>query len=141
MRYLMTLALAVVMFSGCGLFNSRFLKRDFEVGKVMESPVGGTMIRAQSGFRNDVHKSVIVGQQCELVYGGFAHGVVKITYREFDLDEGGVTHVPAYSQDLQYDLNDSHVITFRKTMIEVLQAANDKIVFKVLDDPDPSEYD
>ncbi len=99
------------------------------------------MIRAQSGFRNDIQKSVVVGQQSELVYGGIARGVVRITYREFDVNEEGVSHMPGFSQDLQYDLNESHIITFRKTMIEVIQAASNKIVFRVLDDPDPSQFD
>ncbi|MFN0159022.1 MAG: hypothetical protein ACKVRP_13240 [Bacteroidota bacterium] len=131
--------LLVVVVNGCGLLNSRYVNRNFEIGELRETPVGSTMIRAESGFRNDVYKTVIVGQQCDLVYGGTAKGIIRITYREFDLDEGRPMPTPIYTQDLQYDLNESRFISFRKTLIEIMHASNDKIVYKVLDDPDPTE--
>lgn len=133
--------LLVVGLEGCGLLNSRFLTREFEVGQVMEASVGSTMIAAESGFRNDIDKGVVVGQRFELVYGGLARDVVRITYREFDFENGKALRTPAYFQNLQYDLKASKVIAFRKTMIEVIEAGPQTIVFKVLDDPDPDVVD
>jgi len=139
-RFLLLLAVTVIV-EGCGLINSRYLRRDFEIGKVMEAPVGSPMLRAESGFRNDIYKSVVIGQQFELVYGGLARGIIKLTYREFDLDKGRPLPTPVYTQDLQYDLDNSKIIAFRKTLIEVMSAASDKIVYRVLEDPDPTEFD
>lgn len=131
--------LLLLTLDGCGLLNSRYVSRNFEIGEVRETTVGSTMIRAESGYKNDVYQSVVIGQQCDLVYGGTVRGVVRITYREFDLDNGRPLATPVFTQDLQYDLGTSRIISFRKTLIEVLHAANDKIVYKVLEDPDPEE--
>jgi hypothetical protein len=67
----------------------------------------------------------------ELIYGGQSSDTTFITYREFA--QGDLAR-PAFFQDLHYDLQSSRLITFRKWQIEVLEASNDGIRFRVLTD-------
>lgn len=66
----------------------------------------------------------------ELIYSGKLKDEIKITYREFT--EEGLAK-PAFYQDLSYDVNEP-IIRFKNFRIEVLNASNEEIRFKVLDD-------
>ncbi len=133
-------AMFAVVSAGCGLANSDFFNKNYEIGKVMEVTVGSEMIWKESGRRNDVYKNIIGGMRMELIYGGVANDVVKVTYREYNLGGSGDAYArPAFSQELQYDLKQSRIITFKNTKIEVISAANDKIIYKVLESPEPAK--
>lgn len=64
----------------------------------------------------------------ELVYAGLSGDTVSILYREFVNDMAR----PAFSQDLRYDLSKSRQIGYRGARIEVLQADNVGISYRVL---------
>lgn len=64
----------------------------------------------------------------EFVYNGKIGTGVKFLYREFIDDMAR----PAFSQDLQYDLSEGRIIGFRGLRIEVINAQNTKIEYKVL---------
>lgn len=66
----------------------------------------------------------------ELLYSGFSHGTVRLTYRELKDDMAR----PAFYQELTYDLEESKTIVFRSIKIEVIEATNSYLSFKVLDD-------
>ena len=68
--------------------------------------------------------------QAELVYSGKSNDVVKLIYREY-LD--GIAR-PAFTQELEYDLKESNEIRFKSILVEVLEATNSGIRFKVVDD-------
>jgi hypothetical protein len=63
----------------------------------------------------------------QLVYGGKAGSVLKFSYREFSADMAR----PAFSQDLSYDLADSSIVGFRSVRVEVIEATNSAITYKV----------
>jgi len=63
----------------------------------------------------------------ELVYNGKFKETIKISYREYRDD---FTH-PALDQDLSYDLSESREIVFRDMRIDVLDATNTSIKFRV----------
>jgi hypothetical protein len=140
MKFSVLFLAAMVAFAsaGCGLANSDFFNKNYEIGKQMEATVGSEMIWKESGKRNDVYKNVLGGMRMELIYGGVANDVVKVIYREYDLGGSGSAYArPAFTQDLQYDMKQSKIITFKNTKIEVIAAANDKIIYKVLETPEP----
>lgn len=124
--------------SGCGFANSAFFTKNYEIGKEMEATVGSEMMWKESGTKNTVYNRVLSGMRMELIYGGVANDIVKITYREFNLTGYDAYARPAFSQELQYDLKQSKIITFKQTKLEVISAANDKIVYKVLQSPEPA---
>lgn len=66
----------------------------------------------------------------ELVYSGRSGPSVEVSYREF---RGGMA-APAFFQTLKYDLEKSKVIRFQRYQIEVIDAGNESIRYKVLGD-------
>jgi len=66
----------------------------------------------------------------ELIYSGKSGSVIEIAYREF---RGGLA-APAFYQNVKYDLAESKSISFQKYKMEVLDATNQTISYKVLSD-------
>jgi hypothetical protein len=64
----------------------------------------------------------------ELVYNGRAESILKFLYREFVTG----TARPAFTQDVQYDLNEGNVIGFKSARLQVIEATNTSITYKVL---------
>lgn len=64
----------------------------------------------------------------EFIYNGRVGNALKFIYREYVDDIAR----PAFTQDLQYDLAESKTIGFRGLRIEVLNATNTNIEYKVL---------
>lgn len=68
----------------------------------------------------------------ELLYSGMSGSTIRLMYREYTDDMAR----PAYAQELRYDLNESKTINFKSLSIEVLEAGNSKIRYRVLSDED-----
>lgn len=74
------------------------------------------------------------GFRQELIYNGRIGDSLKFLYREFS----GDLMRPPFSQEVQYDLNDSHTIGFRGVRIEVIEATNTQLRYRVVSSfPDP----
>lgn len=66
--------------------------------------------------------------QQTLLYSGRVGNRVNISYREFS----GNMARPAYSNDVEYDLDESNVIGYRGAQIEIIDASNTSITYRVL---------
>lgn len=66
----------------------------------------------------------------EFIYNGKANNTLKFVYREYIQDMAR----PAFTQELQYDLNESNIIGFKGLRIEVMKSTNTTIEYKVLGD-------
>lgn len=64
----------------------------------------------------------------EFIYNGRSGNTLKFYYREFNND----LIRPAFTQEAQYDISESDTIGFRKLRIQVLEATNTSIKYKVL---------
>lgn len=64
----------------------------------------------------------------ELIYNGRIDNQVKFLYRE--LYRGQMRD--SFSQEVQYDLNESNIIGFKEARIEILNAKNTELEYKVL---------
>ena len=64
----------------------------------------------------------------ELIYNGRLGDGLKFIYREFSGDMAR----PAFTQDIQYDLNTSNIIGFKNVKLEVISATNTLIKYKVI---------
>jgi hypothetical protein len=64
----------------------------------------------------------------EFIYNGKINTGLKFTYREFSNDLAR----PAFTQDLQYDLSEGNIVGFRGLRIEIINAQNTKIKYRVI---------
>ena len=64
----------------------------------------------------------------ELLYDGRTGATVHLSYREFVRDFAR----PAFTQELSYDISTDHVIGFRGARIEIIDANNTSIRYRVL---------
>lgn len=78
--------------------------------------VGKIIDKAQPNFRQ------------ELLYGGRIGNQIKLTYREF----AGDLIRPGFTQEAQYDLTAEQVIGFKSVRIQVIDATNTRLKYKVL---------
>lgn len=82
----------------------------------------------------EVKESTYVDPKCndcfkqEFVFNGKANNVLKFMYREYVNDMAR----PAFTQELQYDLTEGNTIGFKGLRIEVIDASNTSITYKVL---------
>lgn len=67
----------------------------------------------------------------ELIYNGKSKSNIKLMYREF-VDQ---LQDPKMQQDVQYDLAESNVISFQGYNIEVVEATNSEIKYKIVSVP------
>lgn len=68
------------------------------------------------------------GFRQELIYNGRSGDNLKFLYREFS----GDLMRPPFSQDVQYDLNESSTIGFRGARVEIIEASNTQLRYKVV---------
>ena len=66
----------------------------------------------------------------ELLYGGKSGSTIEVSYREF---RGGLA-APAFTQNLKYDLSESKIVRFQNFQLEILQADNQTITYRILKD-------
>lgn len=66
----------------------------------------------------------------ELVYSGLSQNTIRIAYREYKDDLAR----PAFYQELTYDLNESRTILFRTISLEIIEATNSYLKYRVIDD-------
>ena len=124
MRKLLVFCLFLSACSG----SSKFYK-DYDLGVEKQATVGSVMVTVSSQAKTGDQVTKITEQ---LTYGGVAGRIVRIGAREYGEDHSK----PIAFQELQYDLTESEVITFRDMSIQVLEASNKQIRFKVLTGPE-----
>jgi len=64
----------------------------------------------------------------EFIYNGTSGNTAKFTYREYSNDYAR----PEFTQETQYDLNESKIIGFKGLRIEIIKATNTLITYKIL---------
>jgi hypothetical protein len=66
--------------------------------------------------------------QQTLIYSGKIGNKVNIGYREFSRNMAR----PAFNNDVEYDLSESNQIGYKGALLEIIDANNQNITFKVL---------
>lgn len=66
--------------------------------------------------------------QQTLIYSGKVGNKVNIGYREFS----GSLARPAFSNNVEYDLSESHIIGYKDAQLEILEATNQFIKYRVI---------
>lgn len=94
--------------------------------------IGGFYPRQVKGF--EVKNDVYTNKNCEncfkqeIIYSGRIGNNLKFVYREYVNDMAR----SAFTQEMQYDLNESKIIGFKGVRIEVVNASNALIEYRVL---------
>lgn len=71
--------------------------------------------------------------QQTLIYSGCTEDMVTLGYREFSNNNAR----PAFNNDVEYDLKSSKIIGYKGARIEVIEADNQNITYKVLSNFNP----
>jgi hypothetical protein len=139
--------LAMVIIVGCATtVLERKIFKGYTVGNVLTASIGTPFLVDQDGTVETVKSWVGILNspdgwkiekrysadfvRKELIYAGKSGTTVEISYREF---RGGLA-APAFYQNLKYDLSESKSITFQNFQIEIINASNQSITYKVLRD-------
>ena len=94
--------------------------------------MGGLKTKKVDGFKTI--PDTFVDNNCancfkqEFIYNGKVGTNLKFVYREYINDMAR----PAFNQDLQYDLNESNVVGFKGLRLEIINATNTNIEYKIL---------
>jgi hypothetical protein len=88
---------------------------------IMSDPYSGLFLKRAKHYAAGSFRS-------ELVYNGRSRETIKLLYREY-LDNMAR---PAFSQELLYDLSESKKIGFKDMLIDVIEAKNTGITFKIV---------
>lgn len=82
-----------------------------------------------SGFDRTIHQAYARDAfQQTLIYSGKVGDKINIGYREFSSDYAR----PAFNNDVEYDLSESCVIGYKGARLEILDATNESITFKLI---------
>lgn len=147
MRITVIVGILLLTVSGCATstLQSKTFK-SYTVGQTKTATIGDAFLGDQNGTVSTVREWVgvlnspdgwRVSQKAsedfvrkELLYSGKSANTIKVSYREF---RGGYA-APAFSQNLEYDLNESRTVNFQRFTLEVISATNQAITYKVLKD-------
>jgi len=143
----LALAALAILMSGCAsqiLEDKSF--RSYSVGETKTATIGEAFLVDQAGNVKRVRRWVGIlaspdGWETkdeysqdylrrELLYSGKSGNVIKVSYREF---RGGYA-APAFFQNLEYDLNESRTIKFRRFTLDIRDANNQSITYTVVSD-------
>lgn len=68
------------------------------------------------------------GFQQNLLYSGKVGNRIKLSYREFQNNMAR----QAFSNDVEYDLSESHQVGYKGALLEILNATNQSVTYKVI---------
>lgn len=140
------MAISLVLF-GCATTKlEKMTFKSYSVGREATATIGEAFLIDQNGSVEKVKEWVGVFNspdgwkveerysrdfvRKELLYSGKSGNIIEVSYREF---RGGFA-APAFFQNLKYDLNESKVIRFQRFIIEVVQAGNQAIKYRIVSD-------
>ena len=104
--------------SGNSIWGKRLIKNDYLIDLSMSA---STTEDNDNGFSQ------------QFIYNGRVNNEIKFIYREFssNLNRG------SFQQEVQYDLNQSNIIGFKELKIEIIEATNQSVTYKVINNFTP----
>lgn len=94
------------------------------------SPLQGSWTRERIFTKSDVPSRGEKSFKAQIIYSGLTGNTLKSVYREFADDYAR----PAFSQELQYNLDESKIIAYKSIRIEIVKATNTLVEYKVISD-------
>ena len=133
MKILYALSIIVIL-NSCQIetVSNLFLSRNYEKNIELSQSIGNPIIQIKFEERSKSGSSLNNSWYYELLYSGKSGNVIRLLYREYSNDYIR----PAFTQDVQYDLSETKRIRFKHTVIDIVEATNMEIKYKVIDSPD-----
>lgn len=145
-RPLLYALLPISFLSGCATTLESKTFKSYTVGKTAVATVGepflidqdGTLEKVKTwvgllyspdGWKIEDRYSVNFVRK-ELIYAGKSGSTIDISYREFR----GELAAPAFFQSVKYDLAESPIVRFQKFQIQIDDANNQLITYRILSD-------
>jgi hypothetical protein len=137
--YLSLILIALICFQ-CApariINSSTYYSPKYLLNEMREAYIGERMISLQEchidTYSNNSTYDYCIEFLMELIYNGISKTSITLTYREFSKSYAR----PAFFQSFTYDLNQSKFIHFKSILIEVVEANNAFINFKVISEAD-----
>lgn len=101
-----------------------FVKLDLHNGTLATKKLEGFKTQKETFINNNCSNCF----KQEFIYNGKIGSSLKFIYREYVND----MIRPAFNQELQYDLNESYIVGFKGLRIEIVNATNTNIEYKIL---------
>jgi len=116
-------------------------EENWKYGEERTATVGSQMIEWAQLSRTGRKSKLWKGVSHELRYAGISGSTIRLTYREFNVEEielegGGYRESlarPAFSQELTYDISLDSRISYDRYALEVIKADSNRISFRVVD--------
>ena len=128
------LAIAVLCLAGCSITDEAYF-RNPEFGVTSTAGIGDPIYRYRKqgkvfhDYMNAKESNMTDSKQFEILYSGLSKGELKVTYREFINDLAR----SSFYQEASYDYSGGKtMITFKGAKVEVLNANNQQIQYRVL---------
>lgn len=135
--------------AGCSSYQMIIVPFNYhsvQLNKIDSASVGSQIIDIESGSKaipsdstrklslseKDFFDNSDYGDAMELVYNGLKDNTINIIYREYNIQRNEKYIKEGFTQNLNYNLNSSKIIIFRKIRIDVLSANSNQIIYKVL---------
>jgi len=93
-------------------------------------PVQGDWTEEQLFFKSENLSRTENSFKAQIIYSGISGRTLKAIYREFSNDYAR----PAFTQEVQYNLDESDIISYKSIRIKVIKATNSNMKFVVIDD-------
>jgi len=93
-------------------------------------PIQGSWPKEQLFAKSKIPSKGEYSFRAQIIYSGLIGNTVKAVYREFSNDYAR----PAFTQELQYNLDESKFISYKSIKIEILKATNSLIEYRVVED-------
>ncbi len=93
-------------------------------------PVQGSWTKEQLFAKSDNPSRTENSFRAQIIYSGISGNTIKAVYREYSDNYAR----PAFTQELQYNLDESNIISYKSIKIKIIKATNSEIEFIVLED-------
>jgi len=151
-RKILVLFLLLPLLASCGWHTQCTKRTSYVLGEEKTASVGSEMVQLgcfvmrhePTGLNKDFWNRTaydfnVVNPMIlkELLYSGRAGNILHITYREYI--RGGYIK-PAFTQMVQYDFKASDMIVFQDWVLQVIDANNQTIRFRVTTEPPQGDW-
>jgi len=127
--------IALLTMSGCAI-TPETINRYPDIGKISTAGVGEAIYTYKKDgkifvdYLNNKKTNQTDSVKQEIIYSGFSNGVLRVTYREYINDYARA----AFYQDATYDYAppSSTMISFKGAQVEILDANNTQVKYRVL---------
>jgi hypothetical protein len=109
--------------------SMQYVTKSFELGKVYTVAVGMPMLQVETGDKTNIAKTAFV---TELSYSGVNDNIVHMFSKIYPIGYPADYLKNTINQPIQYNIKDSKEILYNDVKIEILEATQSTITYKII---------